>query len=48
MTKNDGDFKSKWAHRSLSCSKQQEELKDKPISRHCISFTAIYVYGDEN
>ncbi len=22
MTKNDGDFKSKWAHRSLSCSKR--------------------------
>ncbi len=27
---------------------KQEELKDKPISSHCISFTAIYIYVDEN
>ncbi len=27
---------------------KHEEPKDKQISSHCISFTAIYVFGDEN
>ncbi len=31
MTKNVGDFKSKWAHRRLSCSEHAIQL---PLSTH--------------